>query len=158
MMPFFVWLHLLAAIAWIGGMVFLSAILMPVLRREGLSEARITVLNMSARRFRVLVWGAVAVLLTTGPLLLAYRGLSLIHPESWPAILAVKIALAVTAVLLTALHDLVLGPRVRALRQHPLRVNSGSQQILLKYAPWIPRMSLLVTLTVLWLAVIVARS
>ena len=30
-----VWIHLLAAMVWIGGMVFLSVVLVPVLKRDG---------------------------------------------------------------------------------------------------------------------------
>ena len=87
MMVLLVWPHLLAAISWIGGTIFLSLVLLPVLRREPFASQRAVLFRTTARRFRAGVWGAIAVLLFTGPLLLHQRGiLSQIHRDgrwSW---------------------------------------------------------------------------
>ena len=40
MMVLLVWLHVLAAVSWIGGTIFLSVVLMPVLKREPFASQR----------------------------------------------------------------------------------------------------------------------
>src|SRR5579884_2769914 len=60
------WLHLLAAVAWIGGAIFLSAIVLPVLRQAMPSAERLALVSQIGRRFRVLGWIAIVVLILTG--------------------------------------------------------------------------------------------
>ena len=86
-MALLVWLHLLAAIAWIGGMMFLSVVLVPVLKREPFASQKAVLFRTTARRFRSVVWGAITVLLVTGPFLLHQRGIQILGPPGWPKIL-----------------------------------------------------------------------
>ena len=60
-------LHLFATVTWIGGTIFLAVVLIPVTRRhiEPPSEGA-RVLGIVARRFRVISYAAVAVLIATG--------------------------------------------------------------------------------------------
>ena len=60
-----VFAHIIAAIAWIGGMLFVALVLVPVLRR-GPRELRAALLDRVGRRFRTVGWAAIAVLLVTG--------------------------------------------------------------------------------------------
>ena len=60
-----VWIHLLAAISWIGGMIFLSLIVAPLFRRAGLSGERLQLFRDVALRFRILVWVAMGQLGTS---------------------------------------------------------------------------------------------
>ena len=75
-MVFLVWLHVLAAVSWIGGMIFLSLVLAPLVRSRKAAPEFMALFRSGARRFRFGVWGAIAVLLSTGPMLLQQRGLS----------------------------------------------------------------------------------
>jgi len=84
MMVLLVWLHLLAAIAWIGGMLFLSVVLVPVLRCEPFASQKAVLFRAIARRFRSVVWSAITILLFTGPLLLHQRGIPITDPSAWP--------------------------------------------------------------------------
>ena len=53
-----------------------------VLKREPFASQKALLFRTIARRFRAVVWGAIAVLLFTGPLLLHQRGIpSRIHPD-----------------------------------------------------------------------------
>ena len=74
MMVLLVWLHMLAAVNWIGGTIFLSAVLVPVLRREPFASQKALLFRTVARRFRMVVWGAITILLLTGFPLLHQRG------------------------------------------------------------------------------------
>ena len=69
-MPVLAWLHLLAAVAWIGGTVFLSLVLVPILKCEPFASQRGALIRAAALRFRLVVWVAIGALLTTGPLLM----------------------------------------------------------------------------------------
>lgn len=104
------WIHLLAAISWIGGMVFLSLVLAPLVRSRRAAPEFMAVFRLAARRFRFIVWGAIAVLLSTGPLLVLQRGWSLFDPKEWPLALGIKISLVVILLVLTLSHDLLFGP------------------------------------------------
>src|SRR5687767_7778159 len=90
---FLIWLHLVAAVSWIGGMIFLSVVLVPVLKREPFASQKSALFLTAARRFRVVVWTAIAVLLFTGPLLAHQRGIPIASPSEWPMIMATKLGL-----------------------------------------------------------------
>lgn len=158
MMIFLTWLHLLAAVSWIGGMMFLSVVLVPVLRREPFASQRALLFRTIARRFRAVVWGAIAVLLFTGPSLLHQRGISITDPSGWPMVLATKLGLVTTALLLTLIHDLILGPRVGQIRQLPVEGRSRFDQALVLWSPWVARVSLALALVILLAAVMLVRT
>ena len=65
------WIHLLAAIGCIGGMLFLSLVLAPLVRSRKAAPDFMALFRLAARRFRLFVWSAIVLLLSTGPLLVA---------------------------------------------------------------------------------------
>ena len=122
-----VWLHLLAAVAWIGGMVFLSLVLVPILRHEPFALQRGALIRAVALRFRLVVWVAIGVLLTTGPLLLLSRGLSFGDPGGRPAVLAVKLILIAILLALT-IHRKKTGRAMHPSRDPPFQAVDESTQ------------------------------
>jgi putative copper resistance protein D len=158
MMALLVWLHLLAAIGWIGGMLFLSVVLVPVLKREPYASQRAVLIRTTALRFRAVVWGAITVLLITGPLLLHERGIPITDPSGWPRVLMTKLGLVTILLFLTLAHDFILGPRVGQIMQLPNERRTRFDQALVLWSPWIARLSLILALAVLLAAVILARS
>lgn len=155
---FLMWLHLLAAVAWIGGMLFLSIVLVPVLKREPFASQKALLFRTTARRFRVVVWGAIAVLLVTGPLLLHQRGILIADPSGWPPVLAVKLGLVSFLLLLTLTHDLILGPLVVRIIQLPAESRTRFEQSLVLWSPWVARFSLILALAILFAAVLLVRT
>jgi uncharacterized membrane protein len=153
-----VWLHLLAAISWIGGTIFLSVVLVPVLKREPFVSQKALLFRTIARRFRAVVWGAIAVLLFTGPLLLHQQGIPIMNPSGWPMILAVKLGLVTILLLLTLTHDLIIGPRVGRIVQLPTESRTRFDHTLVVWSLWVARFSLVLTLAVLFAAVMLVRS
>lgn len=152
------WIHLLAAISWIGGMVFLSLVLAPLVRSRRAAPEFMALFRLAARRFRFIVWGAIAVLLSTGPLLVLQRGWSLFDPGEWPLALGIKISLVVILLVLTFSHDLLFGPQIRKVSALPEGERSSWEQALLRSSAWLPRIALLVALSVVAAAVLLAGS
>ena len=158
MMVLLVWIHLLAAVSWIGGTIFLSVVLVPVLKREPFASQRALLFRTTARRFRAVVWGAIAVLLFTGPLLLRQRGILIADPSGWPMVLAVKLGLVAILLLSTMTHDLIIGPRVGRIVQLPTESRTRLDHALVLWSPWIARFSLFLALAVLFAAVLLVRT
>ena len=155
---FLVWVHLLAAIAWVGGMAFLSLVLVPVLKQEPFAAQRGLLIKTAAGRFRAVVWGAIAVLLLTGPVLMQQRGIAITDLSAWPPVLALKLGLVTVLLFSTLTHDLILGPLVGRLMQLPEEKRTGLDQALVRWSPWVARLSLLLALAVLFAAVSLART
>ncbi len=153
-----VWLHLFAAIVWIGGMVFLSVVLVPALRGDSLASSRGVVFQRVGQRFRLLVWIAVFVLVATGLLLLSRRVPSLLVPEGWPRAAQIKVCLVLGLIALTALHDFWLGPLVGRLKSQTPAMLTRAEQAWIGLAAWLPRLSLLVAVAIVFLGVALSRS
>ena len=151
-------LHILAAVTWIGGMIFLSLVLAPLVRGRKAAPEFMALFRSAALRFRPVVWVAMAILLATGPMLLSLRGIAITNLASWPGIVTVKLTLVALLLFLTLLHDLVLGPQVSRVRAIPDSQRTPSEQIVFKTARWLPRLSLLIALAVMIAAAMLART
>lgn len=158
MWPFFiVWLHILAAVIWIGGMLFLSLVAMPVLRRLDSTPARRDLFRAMALRFRVVGWICIAVLIPTGVGNVVYYG-NTAAGSPYMKVLHIKLALVTVLVILGVLHDFVIGPRAgRALSRNGLPP-TGSDRAMVTLAPWIGRFNLLLGIVILLLAAALTRS
>lgn len=101
-------LHLIAAILWVGGMVFVGMVLAPLLRARLDSAQYASLMGEAGKRFMTIGWMCIATLVASG--LLQAQG----RPVISSTIFKIKIALAVLAILLSYIHDFVLGPRLAA--------------------------------------------
>lgn len=99
-------LHVLAAITWLGGMLFIAMVLVPVSRGLEDPALRARVVRDAGRRFRTVGWTAVGVLIATGLVNLWHRPYLLELPR-----FHLKLGLVALAIVLSGLHDFVLGPR-----------------------------------------------
>jgi len=151
-------LHILAAVTWIGGMIFLSLVLAPLVRGRKAAPEFMALFRSAALRFRPIVWVAIAVLLATGPMLLSMRGIQVSSPTSWTGIVTVKLMLVALLLLLTLLHDLVFGPQVSRVSAIPNSQRTAGEQVVFKTARWLPRLSLVIGLAVMIAAAMLARS
>jgi copper resistance protein D len=151
-------LHILAAVSWVGGMIFLSLVLAPLVRSRKAVPEFMALFRSAALRFRPIVWVAMAILVTTGPMLLSHRGLSVMAPAVWPEIVTVKLTLVALLLFLTLLHDLVLGPQVSRVSAIQESLRTTGEQVVFRTARWLPRLSLLIALAVIVAAAILARS
>lgn len=114
-----VYLHLLAALLWLGGMFFLAVVGAPVLRTMEPPELRRRLFHELGLRFRSVGWAAIGLLLVTGVIILQQRGVLswsvLGSTEFWSTpfgkALAWKLLAVTVMVAVSALHDFVFGPR-----------------------------------------------
>ena len=121
------WIHILAAISWVGGMIFVAFILGPYVRRAFPPEQRTPLLAAVGKRFSFLGWSAIFTLICTG----IYNATRFLG--SWDAlfatvfghILLVKIALVGVMIVLSIIHDFFLGPRQRDLGQKMLQAQAS---------------------------------
>ena len=109
------WIHLVSAAIWVGGGIFLGAVLAPVLRHTSLSlEERIGLMIRVGRRFNMIGVPALGVLIVTG--IYTSRGL-LSHPNlllesSYGVYLTVKMILVVAVIVTYAVHVRVINRSV----------------------------------------------
>lgn len=158
-----VWLHVVAAALWAGGMLFLVAVLVPLLRTPALRPQAIVLVREVGVRFRTVGWASLLVLVVTGFVNAAYRvstPAGLADPAWWAApfgrLLAHKLALVAVILVLSAVHDFAVGPRATAL----LTSEPGSPRALRwrAAASWMGRLNLLLALTVVAMAVALVRG
>jgi uncharacterized membrane protein len=127
-------LHVLAVATWVGGMLFIALVLVPVTRGLGDPALRTRLVQEAGRRFRTVGWIALALLVATGLGNLALRPELLGAPR-----FHVKLGLVVVALALSALHDFVLGPRAG---------RPGAPPAARLRASWLARVNVLVALAI----------
>ena len=147
-----VWLHLIAMAAWLGGQVFLAAVVLPGLRQEGGASAVGAFLTRAAPRLRVLSWACLAVLGFTGVAQLGFRGLA------WnaDAVVMTKIAAYLAIVAISLVHDFWLGPKASvAMRDDPASAATARGR---RLAMAMGRATALLALLAMTLGVFIARG
>jgi uncharacterized membrane protein len=127
--------HLLAVVTWVGGMLFIALVLVPTTRRLEDPALRTRLVQDTGRRFRTVGWIALGLIVATGLGSLALR------PELlWAPRFHAKAGLVVLALLLGAFHDFVLGPRAG---------RPGADPSARARASWVARVNVLVALAIL---------
>ncbi|GJL60947.1 MAG: membrane protein [Nitrospirales bacterium] len=155
---FLSWIHLTAAIFWVGGMLFLSLVAVPLMKREvDPAQAQRWFINV-ARRFRSFVWIAIAILVTTGILLLSNHLDFSISLSAWPTVLIVKLVLVVLLIVTSVSHDRIIGPKVRTIKQKASAEWTSTDHVLVRIGPWIGRMTMILGLAVVLAGVMLVRS
>jgi putative copper export protein len=155
-----VYLHILAAATWVGGILFLVAVIVPSLRKLDRTAAE-PMLRATVFRFRAVGWVAFGVLLLTGLYNLHVRGIGwaeLTDPAyrataSGKALL-VKLGSFAILVVLQGIHDFSIGPRALAAMEH----HTAEAPRLRKQAGMIGRINGVITLVIVLCAVIVVRG
>jgi putative copper export protein len=119
--------HIISAVFWIGGMLFLTLVVAPYLMTVDDPQQKARVYQAVGRRFRLLGWVAIAALLSSGPAVLyalyGVHPLRAYSPGLSPGFdLAVRIKLALVAVIVLSslVHDFWIGPRARSSPAHTL--------------------------------------
>ncbi|MBI5096420.1 MAG: DUF4149 domain-containing protein [Nitrospirae bacterium] len=155
----FVWLHILASAVWIGGMVFLSIILVPVSRRPEYHGVASSLIHGTGVRFRTVGWICLGALLLTGMFNLHYRGIGwtvLGGGDAYGLVLAMKLLLVLVIFLISALHDFLIGPR--AMRLWQADSSSPESRRLRRLASLMGRSNLVLALLAAAFGVLIVRG
>lgn len=116
------WLHIVAAAVWVGGIVFLGLVMQPVAKNlisDPIERSRF--LGKVGTRFNTIGWGSLVILALTGlyNLVRVAGGASyvpfLLLRTHFGLILDVKLTFVFGMVLITAHHTFISGPTVRKL-------------------------------------------
>jgi putative copper resistance protein D len=147
------WLHLLAAIIWIGGLVFQVLVVFPTLAWAAPTAERLLFALSLEARFRVILWPAVGLVLFTGLVnLMNVWYATVVTAESisptFIPLLSVKLGIVVGMIALQAVQQWLIYPRrVAALSS----VSASVQDMPLPFRTW-QRLALLLYGTLLGLA------
>ncbi len=163
MHQFFVWLHIIAAAVWFGGMVFLALVLVPVMRLTEYREHASRLVQLTGVRFRAVGWVCLGVLVVTGFVNLWHRGIgwaALSNPGFWASpfgnLVGWKLLVVALILALSAYHDFLIGPRATAAGQAD--PGSATALRLRRQASWMGRLNMLLVLAAVVLAVLLVRG
>ena len=160
---FAVWLHIVAAMVWVGGLVCFAAVLVPLSKQPAFEHLSSKLLTESGLRFRWVGWSALTVLVMTGIYILGVRGYTWgdvlsggLWKGSFGDVLAIKLGLVGVLLVINAWHDFYVGPRAaESVRAQP---GSADTHRLRRSASWAARLTLILSLAVVFLAVLLIRG
>lgn len=155
-------LHILAAITWFGGILFLVLVVVPWLRRGDRAKAAAFLME-TGTPFRKVGWICFALVLATGTFNLWYRGVRLgdfVDPawlgSPFGKAVVIKLGLFAVTLVVSGVHDFYLGPRASiAVEQDP---GSAEAERLRKLASKLGRWTALLALALVWVGVLIVRG
>lgn len=166
MYPWSVFIHVLIAMFWIGGMLFTAAILVPATRHR-LAGMRGLLFTELGRRFSRLTWLMFPLLILTGYTALLSKGHTteqLMSVTFWATpygtLLGGKLSLFGAVLILSGLHDFWLGPKAAELMDRREEDDEPAGRTAWRYrmaSSWIGRINLLLGLVIVFLAVSLVR-
>lgn len=110
-----VWIHIIAATVWVGGMLFLVLVLFPLLRKSD-KEDNHELIYKVGKRFRRIGWVSLFILFISGILNIYFSfGLNLreIFISEFGNILQLKLTVFLLIIIVSFIHDFITGPIIR---------------------------------------------
>ena len=111
-----VFVHILSAIVWVGGLLTLALVVVPVARALPPAECG-ALLDAIGRRFRAVGWACILLLLGTGVVIAGERGVTpalllsgQMLASPFGQLLLAKLVLVAVMIGVSLVHDLALGP------------------------------------------------
>ena len=145
-----VWLHIIGAAFWIGGMLFLPLVLLPGIKNH---PDRKNLLMATGLNFRFYGYIVLAILFITGLLNIYLRGLSFslnfFIKTRYGQLVELKIILFVLMITISLLHDLIVGRKA---------VEQMENQNIKLIARWTGRLLLLIALVMAYIGVVISRG
>ncbi len=148
-----VFVHVICAAFWIGGMLFIPLVLVPGIKQQ---PNRVLLLHKTGIKFRFYGWFAVMALIITGVLNVHFRGLpftiDFFTNTSYGKTLIIKLVLFVVMLLVGGIHDFYIG--MKSIDE--MQQTSGNRFKML--ARWTGMLNLLLSLIIAFLGVAISRG
>ena len=158
-----VYIHILSAIFWIGGMLFTVAVLVPATRHKLLSNKKGEFFTLVGKKFSRISWVLFIVLIITGITNLLARGYtlpSLTTAAFWNSYLGsklfIKLLLFAAVLIISGVHDFYAGPKAAQLMDE--QPKSLKTKRMRKLSSWLGRVNLLLGLGILYYAMRLLRG
>lgn len=111
-------IHVLAAVLWVGGVLFMGMIAVPTVKKLNDEALRRRILDAMGRRFRPVGWTALGLLVATGVYLMWHWGATVgtvldlsFFEHDHGRKLGYKLLLVIPMLAISAVHDFWLGPK-----------------------------------------------
>lgn len=155
---FIVYVHIIGAIGWVGGILFLGLVAAPAARKLD-DENRVNIINEIGNRFRTIGYTLLGILAVTGIVQSAFHGATVANvlnghffQTSFGRTLGMKLMFIVLMVGVSVAHDFFVGPAAVRLGQ------AGHDTARLrKIASWLARITALLALIVVAYASLLVR-
>ena len=148
-----VFVHVICAAFWIGGMLFIPLVLVPGIKQQ---PNRVLLLHKTGIKFRFYGWLAVVILIISGVLNFHFRGLpftiAFFTSTSYGKLLSIKLVLFVVMLLVSGIHDFYFG--MKSIDE--MQQTSGTRLKML--ARWTGMLNLLLALIIAFLGVAISRG
>lgn len=163
MYHFSVFIHILSAIFWIGGMLFTVAVLVPASRHELLKNKKGAFFTLVGKKFSRISWILFVVLIITGITNLTTRGYALgelttdaLWSSAFGENLFIKLHLFGAVLIISGLHDFYAGPKAAQLIDE--EPQSSRTKKMRKFSSWLGRLNLFLGLAILYYAMNLLRG
>jgi len=145
-----VWLHIVGASFWIGGMLFLPFVLLPGIKND---PNRKNLLMATGLKFRFYGYIVLAMMLITGLFNISLRGINFSFDffilTRYGQLVELKIILFVLMITISLMHDLIVGKKA---------IEQMENQNIKLIARWTGRLLLLISLVMAYIGVIISRG
>lgn len=156
-------IHILSAIFWIGGMLFTVAVLVPASRHKIIAPNRGTFFKIIGEKFSRISWVLFLILIITGITNLTTRGFDwrlFFSLDFWQTgfgyYLGIKLIIFSIVLIISGLHDFYFGPKAAELMES--NPNSPKTQTFRKISSWLGRLNLVFGLLILYYAIRIVRG
>src|SRR4030095_7732266 len=145
-----VWLHIVGAAFWIGGMLFLPLVLLPGIKNN---PDRQNLLMATGLKFRFYGYIVLAILFVTGLLNIYLKGISFslnfFIMTRYGQLVELKIILFVLMLTISLMHDVIVGRKA---------IEQMENQKIKLIARWTGRLLLLIALIMAYIGVMISRG
>jgi copper resistance protein D len=148
-----VWLHILGATFWIGGMLFLPLVLLPSIKNN---PERTQLLLATGLKFRFYGYIVLGLMFITGVLNMSLKGVQFswrfLNETHYGRLVVLKVMLFLSLVVISLTHDLVAG---RKFLEQMQKEESKKVKLI---ARWTGRMLVLISLVMAYVGVLLSRG